>query len=199
MKNFALLAFLLFSTSCVETVVVGSAVTGTLVVREKSMEDTRNDIFISTEIGSQLLSNGLKNPGNSIDVTVNEGRVLLTGLVRDSDKAAQAVEIAWKVRGVKEVIDEVQLADSSKIRPRDFSIASKDYFITSQIESKLLFTKRITSVNYQVTTVAGTVYLLGVSDSEAEIQKVVGIASKIKGVKRVVNHVILVSDARRKK
>jgi osmotically-inducible protein OsmY len=198
MKNFLLIISLIFTASCVETVAVGSLATGTIVVREKSIEDTKNDIIISTEIGSQLLANGLKNPGNSIDVTVNEGRVLLTGLVRDSDKAALAVDIAWRVKGVKEVIDEVQLADDKKLRPRDFTSASKDYFITWQIETKLLFAKRITSVNYQVTTVAGVVYLFGVSDSDAEMQKVLAIVSKVKGVKKVVNHVILVSDARRK-
>lgn len=197
MRYFLLSLFLLFTTSCVETLVVGSAATGTVVVREKDMENTKNDIFISTEIGAQLLSHGLKNPGNSIDVTVNEGRVLLTGLVRDGDKANQAVDLAWKVKGVKEVIDEVQLASDGKLKPRDFVAATRDYTITWQIEAKLLFTKRITSVNYQITTVAGVVYLFGVSDSDAEMQKVLAIISKVKGVKKVVNHAILVSDARR--
>ncbi len=198
MKKLFLTAILILATSCVETVIVGSAVTGTLVIRDKTMENTKSDISISTELGVKFLENGLKNPGNSIDVTVNEGRVLLTGLVRNPDKATLAGEIAWKVSGVKEVIDEVQLSQSDHIRPRDITNAAADYLITAQIEAKLLFSKRITSVNYQITTVAGTVYLLGVANSDEELQKVSSIISKNRGVKKVVNHAILIGDARRR-
>jgi osmotically-inducible protein OsmY len=39
--------------------------------------------------------------------------------------------------------------------------------------------------------------LLGVAQSDEEMRKVFSAVSKIRGVKKVVNHVILVSDARR--
>ena len=35
-------------------------------------------------------------------VSVNEGRVLLTGVVRDETKEALAIRLAWKVDGVRE-------------------------------------------------------------------------------------------------
>ena len=198
MKKILIAALLLVTTSCVETVIIGSAATGTLVVRDKSLHHTQKDIVISSAIATKFLERGLKNPGNSIDVTVNEGRVLLTGVARNPDKASMASELAWKVSGVKEVIDEIQLDDDGRINTRDVTSAFYDYLITGRIEAQLFLTKRITSVNYQVTTVNKVVYLLGIADSDEELQKVLAIASKVKGVKRVVDHIISVNDARRK-
>ncbi|MBM5782430.1 MAG: BON domain-containing protein, partial [Pelagibacterales bacterium] len=109
----------LFSTACMETVIVGSATTGFVVVREKSLPNTSKDIVISTKIGSSFLVNGLKNYGNSIDVTVNEGRVLLTGIVRDVQKAKLASDLCWSVKGVKEVIDEIQVRDGDSVHLKD--------------------------------------------------------------------------------
>lgn len=198
MKKILIAALLLVATSCVETVIIGSAATGTMVVRDKSLHNTQKDIMISSTIATKFLENGLKNIGNSIDVTVNEGRVLLTGVARDPDKASLASELAWKVAGVKEVIDEIQLDDDGKINTRDVTNAFYDYVISGRIETQLFLTKGITSVNYQVTTVNKVVYLLGVADSNEELQKVLSIASKVKGVKKVVDHIISVNDARRK-
>ncbi len=186
---------LLFSTACVETIVVGSVATGMIATREKNLSHTRSDILISTKLGTKFLENGLKNPGNSVDVTVNEGRVLLTGIVRYEEKAKIASELAWKVLGVKEVIDEIQLRDD--FHAKDISRAFRDYSISLEIESKLLIARKISSANYQVTTVGKTVYLLGVASDSAEMQKVLSISSQVRGVEKVVNHVILASDSRR--
>jgi osmotically-inducible protein OsmY len=191
---FALL-LLAFSTSCVETVVVGSVATGIVVTREKSFSNTRSDIVIATKLGTKFLENGLKVPGNSIDVTVNEGRVLLTGIVRNEQKAKLSLDLAWKVDGVKEVIDEIQLRDDFKAK--DLLTASRDYLISTELEIRMIFAKDVNLANYQITTVGRTVYLLGVAQSNDEMQKAVSIASKVRGVDKVVNHIILVNDRRR--
>lgn len=191
------LLFLTFSTACVETVVVGTVATGAIVTREKNLTSTRDDMIISTQAGVILMENGLKNLGNMVDVTVNEGRVLLTGIVRDSTKAKLSSELVWKVEGVKEVIDEIQLREGDKIKPKDFSIGFFDYIITSTIEAKMLINKKVSTYNYQVTTVNKTVYLLGVAENSDEMDSVLSIASKTGGVKKVVNHIILLNDRRR--
>jgi osmotically-inducible protein OsmY len=187
---------LIFSTSCVETIVVGSAATGVLVMRQKNLTDTRHDIAIATVLGTEFIKNGLKNPGNSIDVTVNEGRVLLTGIARDPQKAKLASDLAWKVENVKEVIDEIQLSENN-LRPRDFSRAMFDYGLTLEIETKLLLLREVASVNYKITTVNKVVYLIGVAAADEELQKVLTKISKVRGVEKIVNHVILSDDRRR--
>ena len=195
-RTFSLLA-LFFATSCVETVVVGSTVGGALIVREKTIADTKDDVVIATKMGTSFIQNGLKNPGNSIDITVNERRVLLTGIARDQEKAKLAVKLAWKVAGVKEVIDEIQLSDEEHLKPKDFSSSTYDYYLTLSVETKLLFSS-VSSINFKITTVAKTVYLFGIADNEAEMQRAISIAAKTRGVKKVVNHVILADDNRRK-
>lgn len=192
-----LLILLPLLASCVETVVVSSIAGGVVVTRDKTFTNTRKDIVISTVLGSKFLANGLKNLGNSIDTTVNEGRVLLTGIVRDAQKAKLAQEIAWKVAGVKEVIDEIQVRDESGISGKDVSTAFRDYAITTEIETKLLFERNVSSLNYQVTTVGKTVYFLGVAENESELRRVLSMASKVNGVEKVINHVILKNDDRR--
>ena len=184
-------------TSCVETVVVASLGSGAVAIREKSLNNTQKDVLIASKLGTTFLANGLKNPGNSVDITVNEGRVLLTGIVRNANKAKLAQEYAWKVENVKEVIDEIQIRQDG-LKTKDFSSAFFDYLITWQLESKLLFSSKVHSINYKITTVDKTVYFLGVARDDAEMQNALDQASKIKGVKKVVNHLLLINDVKRK-
>jgi osmotically-inducible protein OsmY len=72
-----------------------------------------------------------------------------------------------------------------------------DYLITSEIEARLLFAKNLASINYKITTVDKVVYLIGVAQSKEENQKVLNIAAKTSGVKKVINHVIFADDQRR--
>lgn len=201
MKIFSKISYLLvisllvFCTACVETVVVGSVATGTLALRDKTLSDTGKDTVIATKLTGELLANGLKNPGNSVDFDVNEGRVLLIGIVRDAKKANLATDLAWKIPNVKEVIDEIQLKDDFRLR--DISSSFGDYVITATLETKLLFTKGVSSVNYKITTVGRSVYILGVSANHREMDKVLSVASRVRGVERVINHIVLVDDRRR--
>lgn len=189
-------AILILTTSCVETVVMGFVGGGVLVTREKTLQDTRSDVVIAATLTANFITHGLKNPGNSINFTVNEGRILLTGIVRDSDKTKLAQEVSWNVVGVKEVIDEIQIRDDS-LHVKDFSSAAYDYFLTTEAEAKLLFSPDINWPNYKITTVDGTLYLLGVSANDFEMQRTLSVVSKIRGVEKVVNHVLLRDDPRR--
>lgn len=197
-KIFSVVTLLFSLTSCIETVIVGSAATGLIVMREKSLTDTTHDATISTKLGAHFIKDGLKNVGNSVDITVNEGRVLLTGAVRKEENVKLATDLTWKTPKVKEVINEIHIRDEKIILPRNVSGAIFDYFLTTRVEAKLFILKNVSSINYKITTVDKVVYLLGVAKDDAEIRKVLNSISKIRGVKKVVNHIILVSDARRR-
>ncbi len=197
-QKIILLTIGLFSlTSCVETIVISTGVGGGLAYREKTIDDTRDDLKIATKIGLNFISKGLKNPGNSIDITVNESRVMLTGIVRDPAKAKLAQELCWQVKGVNEVIDEIQIREDGKFKLADIGSAFYDYIITAEIETKFALAKDLRTLNYQVTTVNNEVYLLGVAIDEKEMNRAVSIASKVNGVNKVVNHIILANDSRR--
>jgi osmotically-inducible protein OsmY len=62
----------------------------------------------------------------------------------------------------------------------------------------LIFTNKISSINYQIITVNSVVYILGTASSKSEINKVNNISAKARGVNRVVSHLILRDDKRRK-
>lgn len=199
-NQICLLLLVVFSTtSCVETIVITTGVGAGLAYREKTVDDTRSDIKIATKIGFKFIKNGLKNIGNSVDITANEGRVMLTGIVRDPNKAKLAQDLCWQVKGVNEVIDEIKIDETGKLKIKDFSSSLYDYILTTEIETKFALAKDLRTLNYQITTVDNVVYLLGVAINEKEMNRAVAIASKVRGVSKVVNHVILADDSRRSK
>ena len=81
-------------------------------------------------------------------------------------------------------------------RPRHTE-AARDALINARLDSALLFTDGISSINYSTRTIAGTVYLLGVAQSQAELDRVFQVTRNIPDVKAVVSHVLLVDDPRR--
>ena len=193
------LIFAFSLSSCVETIVVGTGISGGLAYREKTIKDTRTDVKIATKIGVKFIKNGLKNPGNSVDITVNEGRVLLTGIVRDAKKAKLAQDLSWKVKDVDEVIDEIKIKEDGKMTFADVGSALYDYLITAEIEAKFALAKNLRTLNYQITTVDNEVYILGVAIDQEEMDRAVNIASRVRGVAKVVNHIIIANDSRRAK
>jgi osmotically-inducible protein OsmY len=196
LKIYFLLLF--FLTSCVETAIIGGGGLAVLHSREKTLTQTKSDVVIASGVAVKLLANKLKMPNNFVDTTVYEGRVLLTGVVDSANKAKLAQDLAWQVEGVLEVIDEIQVCDNCKMKITDSTKILADSLITTEIETKLFLAKRVRSFNFTVNTVQKTVYIIGIAYSFEEQQMVLKIASKVKGVEKVVNHIILADDLRRK-
>ena len=66
-----------------------------------------------------------------LDLTVNQGRVLITGVVQDPKHRVEAVRLAWQPTGVVQVINEVKVADSEGIIG-----FAKDAWISGRIRTK---------------------------------------------------------------
>ncbi len=196
LKIYFLLLF--FLTSCVETAIIGGGGLAVLHSREKTLTQTKSDVVIASGVAVKLLANKLKMSNNFIDTTVYEGRVLLTGVVDSANKAKLAQDLAWQVEGVLEVIDEIQVCDNCKMKITDSTKILADSLITTEIETKLFLAKRVRSFNFTVNTVQKTVYIIGIAYSSEEQKMVLKIASKVKGVEKVINHIILADDLRRK-
>ena len=190
-------AVLFLLTSCVETAIISGSSLAVLHSREKTFTQTKSDVVIASVLASKLLVNKLKIPNNFVDTTVYEGRVLLTGVVDSAQKAKLAQDLAWQVEGVLEVIDELVVCETCKIGAGSTMQILADSLITSEIETKLFLAKRIRSFNFTVNTVQKTVYIIGIAYSSEEQKLVLKIASKVKGVKKVINHIILANDLRR--
>ena len=177
---FAMLAAPIFLSSCSALVGVGSAV-GVAAVQERGIKGRATDLQIEALILKDFLERGFKMT-SAIGVEVYDGRVLLTGLTKNTQVSDEAVRIAWKTRGVKKVINEIQLEKVGTIA--DFA---HDTWITTKLKSRMTFDKNIIAVNYLVETVNRSVYLLGIAQDAGELRRVVGHASSIDGVRDVIS------------
>ncbi|MFT6105843.1 MAG: osmotically-inducible protein OsmY [Rickettsiales bacterium] len=189
-KKYLAIILLFLTTSCIETLFVGAAATVIVVAQEKQPSETASDIWITTQIDQKFLFAGLKNPANKIGVTVDKQRVLLTGIVDSKRMVKKANSLSWRVPGVKEVIDEIQVY-SKKSTIRNFLNYFKDASITAQIGTKALMSKDIASINFEVVTINKVVYLIGSAKNEREIRYLTEIAAKVIGVRKVISHISL--------
>jgi osmotically-inducible protein OsmY len=124
-----------------------------------------------------------------LSTTVNQGRVLLTGVVQNPQDRVEAVRLVWQVEGVKQVMNEIRVADSEGLPG-----FVRDNWITARLRTAITFEKNIQSLNYSIDTVQGVVYLMGVAMSEAELNRVTSIARTIPNVRQVVSYVKMVGE-----
>ena len=191
MKKIILLISTLFITSaCVESAVLGSIATvGTVAAQERTAGQAVDDTTIFWKIKQLYLNENAQDLIAGVSIEVIEGRVHLTGNVKSTETRIDAVRLAWKPEGVREVINEITISNEKTIKGM-----VQNRWIKGQIVSKLLLEKGVRSVNYSVEVVDGVVYLMGIAQDPNELNKVTTISSMVKGVKRVVSHVVLKSD-----
>jgi osmotically-inducible protein OsmY len=176
---------------CIEAAVAAGAGVGVAAVQERGVKGTFSDTGIRAEINHYWLQRDEKLFLNC-NLQIHEGRVLVTGAVKDPDTRAEAIQLAWKAKGVREVINEIEVTDEGGI-----GAYARDTAIVTELRSKLLFGKDIQSVNYSIESVNNVVYLLGVAQNQAELEKVLDVARNVRYVRRVVSHVLLKDDPRR--
>ncbi len=169
------------------------ATAGVVIAEERSVSDATIDTGITVEIAEALFQTQIDDLFRPINIDVVEGRVMLSGMVKSQELGDQAVEIAWKVDGVRQVYNDLQIGDDSLVDP------ARDRWITTKLRGRVLADAGIFDVNYSITTVAGTIHLIGVAQDQAEIDRVVAHASDIAQVRRIVKHVVLKTDPSRQK
>jgi osmotically-inducible protein OsmY len=170
-------------TGCASTVIGAGAVAGNAAMQDRGFVKTVEDTATETKINAKLLSYSAELFVD-VSVEVYEGRALLTGKVKRTNDRIEAVRVAWNVSGVREVINEIQVEDTS-----DLLDAARDHWVTAELATKITFDKQIKSVNYSIDTVNGTVYLMGIAQNEAELERVRNIARQLAYVRRIVSYV----------
>lgn len=168
---------------CVEAVVGGAAATGVAASQERGLGGAAGDLQIRSEINFLWLKHDEKMYV-AVGLNVHEGRVLLTGKVPTPQARVDAVRLAWQAKNVKEVINEIQVD-----QPGGIGEYASDAWISNQLRARLLFDADVSSINYSVVTVAGTVYLMGIARSQSEIDRVTTHARNIANVRRVISYV----------
>lgn len=175
------------------TAITSAATEGVIVAsQERSVGEAVDDAGILLNIKHQFIQKDVNDLLTHVEVKVVEGRVLLTGNVDMPETQIDAVRLTWTVAGVREVMNEIQINDKS-----GFWNYAQDVWVSTQVRTRLLLAKDIHSVNYSVITVNQTVYLMGIAQDQAELNRATYLASITQYVKKVVSHVRLKGDPRR--
>ncbi len=170
-------------SGCVETAMTAGAVGGSAAMEERGIKGAANDTVIRARINA-LWSSADERMWRKVNLQVYNGRVLLSGVMDTNEMRDEAVRLAWQAEGVKEVINEIQLAESTGVDG-----FARDTWIATELKSKLLFDSKISSVNYSVEVSAGSVYLIGLAQSQDELDRVINHARSLEYVKRVISYV----------
>jgi len=183
-------AFLI--SGCVPVLIAAGGETAAVVSQERSVGNAVDDAGIALNIKNRYLNYDSKDMFANVELKVVEGRVLLTGNVDKPETQIEAVRIAWEVKGVREVINEIQINDRS-----GFWNYTRDVWISTQIRTRLIAARNIRSVNFSVITVNQTVYVMGVAQDHDELDRVTNLISTTKYVQKVVSYAQLKDDPRR--
>ena len=153
------------------------------VQEERSIGRQLDDTNASVSIKSAMLrSEGFAM--NGVDVEVTEGIALLTGRVPREDDRLMAECLAWSSVAVRNVANEIEIGGDPGFRDR-----TRDAEITARVNGRLISDRAVRSINFNVETHNGRVYLLGVARNRGELERASAHASLVEGVRDVVSYV----------
>ena len=113
-------------------------------------------------------------------LTVFENVVLLNGALPTTELIETVVQTVWSHESVEKVINYIRLDTPSTYQ------AGEDAAISAKIRTQLSFTRGIKASNYKLTMENGTVYLMGITQNDAELNKVVSVIKNTAGVQDIV-------------
>ena len=195
-RTFIFSSFLLISSALALSGCVNAAIgIGTAAVAasttEKGLSTSVSDSVIQAKLSESFLQTS-QSIFLKVETSVNDGSVLLTGKLKTQEEKITATRLSWEIRGVREVINEIQLSDASS-----FKSSAKDLAASAQLRAALIRDANISSLNFSVDVVNGIVYLSGVAKNEEERERVVAHAQELRFAKQVVSYIILIYDRRK--
>jgi len=164
------------------------ATAGIASAKEGGLKQSVRDVQIQAVINDLWFKHNIEM-FRKLNMTVEQGRVLITGVVQDPEHRVEAIRLAWQAPHVKQVINEVQVADSEGVRG-----FVTDSWITTKLRTAILLDRDISSINYSIDTVQSVVYLMGNANSQQELNEVMDHARTTQHVKQVVSYVKMLGE-----
>ena len=167
MKNLLFISIiLLFLQSCGPIIGTVGMVSIGAASKEKGIGTSINDSLIKTKISNLIFKFDKKLIADT-KIFVNNGSVLFTGKIKRPNDKIQFTKLAWSIRGVKEVNNEILVTDTSYIKNIARDIAS-----IGEIRARLISDKSINSINFSIDVVNDEAYVSGVASNELEMNLV---------------------------
>jgi micrococcal nuclease len=184
-RSIALLIFvganLLTGCVWVPTMVTQGMDAATTIREHRSFYATAEDYATRSEIRSRFFDESF---GLDVSADVYQGRVMLTGVVKNAAIREKAERLARQVPAVQEIFNDLQISDEGGIFD-----TLRDVFIENELKLKLMMADGVNSINYRCRANNGMLSLLGSSQSPEELARVVSIARETEGVHKVIIHV----------
>ena len=190
----SILAFLLVSgmSGCGGLLIGGAATVGVASVQERSFKDATLDMKIKLFIEDKLFTTHTEELFTKVSVSVIEQRVMLVGVVASEAFRDKAAEIAWKSPNIKEVLNEITTGKSGGLVD-----SAKDARISITLSGLLLTESKIADINYIHSVSNQVIYIMGIAQNKKEANMVIHHARTVKGVKKVISHILLKTDQKR--
>lgn len=137
-----------------------------------------NSIESKAQININRANETLNNA--NIDIISFNRILLITGQVPDNNSKQEVTSIAEKVRHVRRVHNELEIANSTSIMTR-----TSDSFLATKVNSNLIGAKGVDSDRIKVIVENGTVYLMGLVTQE-EAKRTINTIKEVSGIKAIV-------------
>lgn len=150
---------------------------------ERTLDDVVDDNGIKLELNKLLLEDGL-GLFKDVGTVVYRRHVYLVGDVKKADDKVRASALARIPEKATGLTNDIQVTDEGGV-----VALVDDIVIEKVIQTDYLFDSDIDSSNFRVRSVNGVVYLIGLAESQAELDKAVAIVDARDDVRRIVNYV----------
>ena len=194
-NHFFCLFFILISLSgCVSSLIGGAASVGLASVQERSIKDAAIDLKLELQIQEKLFRADTDKLFINVDVIMLEQRVLLIGNVGSQELRDLASKISWEVSPkIKEVLNEITIGKKSTLLSE-----AKDARISLSLSALLVGDAKVSDINYSHSVSKQVLFLIGIAKDNTELNRVIHHARTIKGVKKVVSHITLTNNKKRR-
>ena len=184
--NLIFIVILFFLYGCAPAAITAAGVAGVSASESaKGLGMSINDTIVHASITENMFKTDV-NKFMGVKISVDDGMVLLTGKVENPQTRIEATRLSWKPRGVKEVINEIQVIETGSVKD-----IAKDLAAATTLKTRLIADKNISSVNFSVDVVNGVIFISGIARTEKEMNLVIEYAKTIKYTNQIVNYVRL--------
>lgn len=141
------------------------------------------DAIITVQIKSKIAADKNLSVFSEDVSTINNGVVVLSGVVDSETDATALIQLAGSVDGVRDV-------DTENLKVKDSMHPMNDAYITAKIKGQFMQAKIFDDKDVAVTLVSvetnnGVVHLSGTVDNNEQMQNAIKLAQSVKGVKKV--------------
>ena len=118
---------------------------------------------------------------------------MLIGNVESQELRDLASKIAWEVSPkIKNVINEITVGKKPTLVSQ-----AQDARISLSLSGLLIGDAKISDIYFTHSVSKQVIFLIGIAQEDEELNKVINHARSVKGVKKVISHLMLINDKKR--